>query len=197
MHSAYWIELSRAHVVLKKISQASAKAAPDPIDIDPIKSCYQDVANESDESVAAVRKALAVAAPAERDDCRDNLTNALGNASYDLLFSGGYAEAQRAAEEALKNDPQKFWIYANQAHVLLLSGHYAEARAIYSRYGSKLAFSDANQTFAEAVKNDFQEFEMFHFLFTAEQLVNIQKMRDKLTSSGWRPSMDQAQKDTE
>jgi hypothetical protein len=196
-HSAYWVALSRAHVVLKKISQASAKAAEDPIDIDRIKSCYQDVANESDESVAAARKALVVAAPADRDDCRDNLTDALGDASYDLLFSGRYAEAQQAAEEALKNDPQKVWIHANQAHALLLSGHYAEARAIYSRYGSKLAFSDQNQTLAEAVKNDFQEFEMLHFFFTAEQLVNIQKMRDELTSSGWRPSMDQAQKDTE
>jgi hypothetical protein len=75
--------------------------------------------------------------------------------------SPSYSTASRgraiaAAEEALKLDPKQDWIRTNLAHGYLFDGHYERTKAMYLKYKDVKAFR--NQTFVQAVLDDFKQF---------------------------------------
>jgi predicted Zn-dependent protease len=104
----------------------------------------------------------------------------LGNASYTRLFVGRIADAQQAAVQALKNDPKQSWIYTNEAHAILLLGHYNEAMAIYRQHAAEDVFGDGTQTFAQASLADLEDMEKASLLFTSQQLADIKKAHQQL-----------------
>jgi tetratricopeptide (TPR) repeat protein len=81
-----------------------------------------------------------------------NLAGALGGEAWALLLAHRPADALRAANEGLATDPTQLFIHTNQAHALLLTGHYDDAMRIYRTYWKTKI--NARQTFGAAILGD-------------------------------------------
>jgi len=84
-----------------------------------------------------------------------NLVTTLGNRAWQSLLLDEAPEAVADAKKALKQDPNQTWIKVNLFHGLMLTGQYPQAREIYEE--NKNAKLDGNRTFAQTVRDDFEQ----------------------------------------
>jgi hypothetical protein len=105
------------------------------------------------EAISACRASMQVVGVTP--EMKDLLVELLGSHSYYLLFTKRSKEAIEAAAEALNLAPTERWIRTNQAHGYLLSGQFAQAEAIYTKYAHEVLNDD--ETFAQVVRHDFAE----------------------------------------
>jgi energy-coupling factor transporter ATP-binding protein EcfA2 len=93
---------------------------------------------------------------AQRNVRRTLLSGAYGQRSWLDLFVSDFEQAVSDAEQGLKLDPEQLWILTNKAHGLLFSGKFDKAMQIYQTNLRKKVSKE--QTFGEAVQDDFKEF---------------------------------------
>jgi hypothetical protein len=94
-----------------------------------------------------------------------NLAGTLGGESWALLLARRPAEALTVANQALRIDSTQFFIRTNQAHALLLTGHYDEAMRIYRTYWRRKI--GVTRTFAASILGDATNAGDFKDLATA------------------------------
>jgi tetratricopeptide (TPR) repeat protein len=109
------------------------------------------------EAVAIVRRAYA-AHPAVAT-VKEELARAIGGLSWVLLLANRPRKALDGTQEALTLDPSLLFVRTNQAHALLLLGHFDAVKAIYVEDKNKPR--DSGKTLAAIVRDDFAELRKF------------------------------------
>jgi hypothetical protein len=90
---------------------------------------------------------------------QQRIVDALGNLSFTYIKIHEYKLAYDKAVEALNISPDEVWIVTNRVHSLLFMGKFEEAKKDYVHFRYKSV--NENQTFENAVINDFKEFRKY------------------------------------
>jgi len=117
-----------------------------------------------DEALTVYRDSLAIGkrvAAADPSNVRwqNELQNTIGRVdklAFKFVWTGEFARALQAAEQAISLAPDKIYFYLNRAHALMFLGRVNEARALYLRYTNEKNVQDS-KPWETVVLEDFAE----------------------------------------